>query len=757
MFTRTLAAIALLLCLLASPALADGFIVVPPRVPDRPGLRNQPLWVKYHRVSTEIKGRVAVTHIDQVFVNPNPRRLEGTYLFPLPEGAAIDRFSMWVDGAELMAELLSADKARSIYEGIVRRQQDPALLEYMERDLFKARIFPIEAHGEKRVKISYAELLPADNGTVSYRYPLNTEKFSSRPLQDVSVRVTLDAGGPIASVYSPTHPIDVPADLSGAVTVGWEDRDVKPDQDFLLYWRPTDKDIGISAVAHRDPVRDADGTFLLVIAPAGTEAKKPFPKDVVFVMDTSGSMAGQKMEQARGALRYCLNSLNEGDRFGLVPFSTEPRPYRGELTDVGTDAIASALTYVGDLKARGGTAIHDALRVAMDQFPEKDDPARARMVLFVTDGLPTIGVSDVPTILSDAKKSNRNARVFAFGVGDDVNTKLLDQLAIDNRGTRDYVAEKEDIEEKVGNLFAKLAHPAMTDVKLVIEGVDTHSVHPRALPDLFHGGELLVTGRYAKPGGAVIRLSGRVQGEAVEIVEELALPENDTRAAFLPRLWGVRRVGFLLDEIRLNGESAELREEVVRLAKLHGIVTPYTSYLIVEDGAVPPPTTRGPGSDRRFGGGGDRGDGAGGGPPRPSAPAGTRGGFLPEEDSAAEELMDDAERARRTRSADSGRDAVEASKDALELQEGRNGAGKKSDALGRLLRVVSGREFQSVGGIWRQRDIDTEAARTKVTAFSAEWFALLKKHPELKDALQLGAVWLEIDGATYEIVLPKEE
>lgn len=739
---------ALLVGLVPTTARADGFIVVPPRVPDRPSIRNQALWVKYHRVTTRIEGRVAVTEVDQVFVNPNPRRVEGTYLFPLPEGAAIDRFSMWVDGAELSAELLTAEKARSIYEGIVRRQQDPALLEYLERDLFKARIFPIEPHAEKRVRISYAEVLSADNGTVAYRYPLNTEKFSSRPLQDVSVSVTIDAGGPITAVYSPSHAVDVPSDLSGPVKLGWEARDVTPDEDFLLYWRPTRDAFGISAVAHRDAVRGEDGTFLLVVAPGAEASDKPFPKDVVFVMDTSGSMAGTKMEQARGALRYCLNSLRAGDRFGLVPFSTEPRTFRGSLTTVSEESIAAALAYVDDLQARGGTAIHDALSSAFGQFPAEAEPGRARMVLFVTDGLPTIGVNDPDAILRAAQQKSADTRVFAFGVGNDVNTKLLDRLAIENRGTRDYVAETESIEEKVGNLFAKLSHPAMTDVSVVVEGVETHAVHPRKLPDLFRGSELLVTGRYRGGGNAVIRLRGMVQGEPREIVEELKLPENDTRAGFLPRLWGVRRVGFLLDEVRLRGESAELKEEIVHLAKRFGIVTPYTSYLIVEDGAVPAETRRagpGTGSDRTFGGGG-----AGlGAPPRPSAPA-------TEAERAAEELHDDAEAGRRSRGADSGSDAVDASKDALELQSGRSRDGKKRDALEQLLRVVSGREFVSRDGVWWQRDLEEVEPRT-VEAFGADWFDLLKRHPELKEALQLGAVVLRIGDEVVRITLPAAE
>ena len=437
------------LAVLAAPARADGLIVIRPHPPERPDVRNVPLAVKYHRVTVTVKGRVAVTDVDQVFVNHNPRRVEGTYLFPLPEGAAIDRFSMWVDGAELSAELLDAEKARGIYEEIVRRQQDPALLEYMDRALFKARIFPIEPHSEKRVRIRYAEVLPADNGTVAYRYPLNTEKFSSRPLEDVSVKVSIEDDAPITALFSPSHDVDVPETLGRSVNVGWEARNVTPDRDFLLYWRPTRKDVGLSVITHRD---DDGGTFLLVLSPTPAADLPAMPKDVLFVLDTSGSMACKKREQARDALRFCLRSLGPEDRFGIVPFATEPRPFRDALVRAGADERSAAERFVDALEARGGTAIDDALRVGLGQLAAARTEGRPSMLFFVTDGLPTIGETDADRIVDRAKKIAQDARVFVFGVGHDVNTRMLDRLAAENRGTRDYVAETESIAEKVSNL-----------------------------------------------------------------------------------------------------------------------------------------------------------------------------------------------------------------------------------------------------------------------------------------------------------------
>ena len=763
---------ALVLALAPASALADGLIIVPPSPREEPRVRNIPLFVRSHAVTVKVEGRVAVTEVDQVFGNPNPRVLEGTYLFPLPAGAAIDRFSMWIDGKETPAELLDAEKARGIYEGIVREMRDPALLEYADRGLFKARVFPIEANGEKRIRIRYAEVLPADNGTVAYRYPLATEKFSSRPLETVSVGVTIDAGGPISSVFSPSHKIDVPKDLTGVAKVGWEARGVLPDRDFLLYWRPTKKDVGISVIAHRDP-SDPEGTFLLVLAPRPGEDSKPLPKDVVFVVDTSGSMAGPKIEQARNALRFCLRSLGGEDRFAIVPFATEPRPFRDWMVDATAENRAAAEKFVDGLEAVGGTAIDDALRRGLEVLgqPKPGDPndlrshgpivataGRPLIVLFVTDGLPTIGETNVDVILKNAAARSGVARLFVFGVGDDVNTKLLDRLAEDNRGARDYVASTESIEEKVSNLYGKLARPAMTDLELKFEGVEATAVHPRRLGDLFHGGEILVSGRYARPGNAVVRLTGKVLGVTREIVEEVRFPETEARHEFLPRLWAVRRVGFLLDQMRLSGESAELRDETVRLAKRFGIVTPYTSYLIVEDEKRVRPMDRRvgdsggpatPGFDLAptgapGGRGGSGGPTTGGGANGPAADT-------PEEAEARSEVGAAADGAGEAKKQDSGAGAVGQSREALDLTRFAGDKDEEGGAAKRIVRHVGGRTFVSKGGVWFDASVDLTKERRVIEAFSDAYFALTRAHPEVAPWLQLGRVVLVVGDEVIEV------
>ncbi|MGZ5538300.1 MAG: VIT domain-containing protein, partial [Chthoniobacterales bacterium] len=292
----------------------DGFIVIERPIYVPPGHYTfAPLEVSSHHVDVKIDGQVAVTSIDQEFYNPNDARLEGTYMFPVPKGAHIDKFSMEIGGKMMEAELLPASKARKIYEDIVRTMRDPALLEYAGRDMFKVRIFPIEPHSRKPIKISYTELLRSDTGAVTYLYPLSTEKFSSRPIKDLSVKVELKTAQPLASIYSPSHKVEIKRDGANRAVIGYESKEEKPDTDFQLVYSTEARDVGLNLITQK-PDSD-DGYFLLLAAPTVATETKPAPKDVVFVVDTSGSMAGAKLTQAQKALEFCVSNLNADDRF----------------------------------------------------------------------------------------------------------------------------------------------------------------------------------------------------------------------------------------------------------------------------------------------------------------------------------------------------------------------------------------------------------------------------------------------------------
>lgn len=544
-----------------------------------------PLEVTSVQVDTRITGQVAVTTIHQEFHNPNPTQMEGSFLFPVPKGAHLDKFTMEMDGKPVEAELLSAEKARQIYEDIVRKLKDPALLEYAGRDVFKVRIFPIEARGKKRITLTYTQMLTSDSGLVSFTLPLNTDRFSAQPVKNLSVKVRLEHKQPIKSIYSPTHPVEIKRDGPNRVTVGFEGAGTQTGADFALYFAPEKDELGLNLMTYR--TADQDGYFLLLASPGSDVSEKNVvKKDVVFVLDTSGSMAGKKLEQAKKALLFCIENLNEGDRFEIIRFSTEVEPVFEKLAEVTSANRARAEGFVKDLKPIGGTAIDEAMKKALSLHSENGGVAdRPFMVIFLTDGRPTIGTTDEDQILAGVKKVNAGrTRVFCFGIGTDVNTHLLDKITAETRGLSQYVLPEEDLEVKVSNFYAKIKEPVLANPTLKFNGdARVTKLYPSPLPDLFKGEQLVLVGRYSGKGDAAIVLAGMINGQPHKFIYEATFPETARDHEFIPRLWATRRVGYLMDEIRLNGENAELKEEVTELARQYGIVTPYTAYLIVED------------------------------------------------------------------------------------------------------------------------------------------------------------------------------
>ena len=565
-----------LFLLWAGLAHGDGIIIPEP---------FEPLAIKYHRVRAAIDDQTAHTDIDQVFLNPHAWDVEGTYIFPLPRDASFSAFSMYVDGEELAAEILPADEARQIYEDIVRQLIDPALLEYIGQGAYRARIFPIPAEGEKRVELSYDEVLRRDAGVIRYVYPLNTEKFSAEPLEDVSVQVEIRSSTPIKAIYSPSHDVVVErGDDDRQASVIYADEGVTPRQDFVLYYTVSEDPVGIDLLTHFPEPGDEAGYYMLLAAPQ-VEAVDDIviPKRMVFVFDRSGSMAGAQMEQAREALRFAIASMHRSDEFNIVDYGTTVASMATTAVPVTDASRAEALDYIDGIEATGGTYIYGALIEAIGML--KGDEF-AETIVFLTDGKPTIGrnddETDLETILSAVAAANADrARLFVFGVGEEVNTHLLDRLAGGNGGASTYVKPGEDIEVAVSSFYTKVSNPVLTDLELEINGGGASDYYPQELPDLFRGAQIVQLGRLEAAGSVSVRLSGDILGERRVFERDVDLDGDGPE--FLPRLWATRKVGFLLDQIRLHGEDDELIDEIVALSRRHGIITPYTSFLIVED------------------------------------------------------------------------------------------------------------------------------------------------------------------------------
>lgn len=575
---KKLFGLSLILVLFLSPmALADGMIIPMPPHPGDPFPPN--LSIKYHHVDIKIDNQIAQTTIDQVFINNFHRDIEGTYIFPMPEDASISKFSMFVGGEEIKGKILDRNEARQIYEDIVRRKKDPALLEYFKDGMFKASVYPIPANGETRIKLYYSEILKANGGICGYRYTLNTEKFSKDPLQSVKLTVEINSNQPIKSIYSPSHDIRIEKESDHHAKITYVEENTRPDKDFLLYYTFSEKDIGFNLLPYQD--EDHQGYFLAMISPqVEVSADKTSSKNIIFILDTSGSMQGDKIRQAKGALAFCLNSLNEKDRFNIIDFDDEIKSFKTSLVRADHENIREALSFVEKCEAEGGTDINDALLTSLKQI---EGNGNASFIIFLTDGLPTVGETDITKILENVKDANHStARIFVFGVGYDVNTRLLDRLAQDNHATSDYVRPSEDIEVQVSSFYNKVSHPILTGVKLSFADVEVYDFYPKELPDIFKGSQLLVLGKYKNGGHTLVTLSGSAQGTPRKFTYELNFSPND-KNDFIPRLWATRRIGYLIDQLRLHGENKELVDEVVRLSKKYGIITEYTSFLVDAD------------------------------------------------------------------------------------------------------------------------------------------------------------------------------
>jgi Ca-activated chloride channel family protein len=703
---------------------ADGFIVIPR--PPRPGPGSHfPLEVVRHDVRVEIESEVATTTVDQEFYNPNSSRLEGHYLFPLPANAVIKKFSMWIDGRETQAELLDAGKARGIYEDIVRQMRDPALLEYNGRGVFRMRVFPIEPRRRKRIMISYHEVLEKSNGAVAYLYPLGTEKFSARAIPEVRIELNIHSAQPLAAIHCPTHPVTIARPAPGRATVSYSARDTLPNGDFRLFFTPAAGRFGFSMLTFRPAGQE--GTFFLSLAPnfAG-DRDDVSGRDIVFAVDTSGSMTGRAMEQARQAIQYCLGRLNRNDRFNVIRFSTEAESLFQGVVPASEAMRRQAREFVAAWEAAGGTNCAEALDMALKEGPAGD---RARVIVLITDGRPTIGETGEEALLrrivGDRHGGVRglgarqgNVRIFPVAIGSEINIHLLDRIAEETRTFRTYIGAGEDIQDGISRFYDKIGSPLLSDVRLdVSANVHAAQMHPREMPDLYKGSALTVTGRYRGSGQATIVLSGRVNGRREEFTFKADFPAESADFDFLPPLWAARRVGFLLDQIRLHGENLELRDEVIRLAREYGIVTPYTSYLIVEDEQA-----------RR-----DRGELA--------ANELTLAGGAAAAPAAARRHREEF----KAMSEKSGTDSVRASKVLQKLNQAEGmadmqGSGDPLRQQAQQTRIIQGQAFYLSGGAWVDARVQGKSRQQPLrVAFASDaYFSLLKKQPELAPVLAQG-------------------
>ncbi len=573
---------------LPSAASAQGWIIAGDHpVPDHrilPRRHAMPrLALREVEVKAEIEEFIARVEIAATFFNPHGRDLEGEYYFPLPREAQVEDFRARLGGKELSGEVLTADRAAEIYAEFVRRSVDPAILEYFQSGLFRARVFPIPAQGDVRISLGYRQILRASGGSRRFHCPLGSGRILDAGSGTLRVEVTLSTEQDLKSISSPSHAIRVEERgprharilLSGAAPTF---------RDFVLDWISGGDGLAGGVRACAEP--GGDGYFVLRLAPGARPTRERPPVSMIFVVDVSGSMAtGGKIENARAALATALARFGERDRFEILAFSGRVQALFGGLASATRDNLALARGFVDGLVARGGTDIGSALEAALACGRGADTGT----ILLLSDGAPTVGVTDAPALVDLAAKSNRgDFRVHVFGIGEDVNPVLLDDLARRNGGSRNYLRTGENLELALAALLDKVLEPCLTGIAIDGDGIELASVEPAGPHDLFYGEDLVVAGRYRGQGAACVRVAGSLGAERRTFLYPADFPRSggDPDAALV---WAQFRILRLLDELRAapERERGALEREVVSLGLRFGIVTPYTSYLVQEQGPRP--------------------------------------------------------------------------------------------------------------------------------------------------------------------------
>jgi Ca-activated chloride channel family protein len=735
-------------------------------------------------VRVELVDRVLRYEIDERFVNRGGTIGEADYLFPMPKGAAFQDLKLSINGEMVAGETMDAQQARQIYEEIVRRQRDPALVEWMGHGLLRTRIFPFGAGEERRVVTRFQVVAEREGDALRIDYfrggATRVSRFESRGSSGDSRNSNLDTrtsfvltystNANLGEPYSPTHELSVDRDGGRRrVEVRGNARDVT----VLLPLRRAGE-TSVSVLQHA--TGNEDGFALITLSPPRVLRGATTPRDITLVLDVSGSMSGRKLEQAKAAGRQLLETLRPQDRFRIIDFSTDVRTFRDEFVDATDRNVAEARRYIDVLQAEGSTNISGALDEALRP---RVSPERLPLVLFMTDGEPTVGLRSAADIAARAAAERGERRIFTFGVGTDVNVSLIEQLALEGRGTAQFVRPDESVERAVSVVASRLVDPVMTGVRVRGDGVRLSRIHPEQPFDLFAGQDLVIFARYSGRGRGRVIFEGQSRRGLVRWETPVTFADRERGNSFVARLWATQRVGYLSAERRKMGGSSEIDSEIRALGERYGIPTEFTSYFVKEPGMVVDAGTPADLAAARSRAAARRAAArrAASARARSESAIPTTGMEVPQQtvtrvdtvyrmrsDTVAVSRVDtvtahmapvyptlrsdqfeQARKAAEQRSATSlGAPAVQRNEVAI----GRDGSAQPS-------RNVDGRTFTLADGRWTDARYTPSLRLTKVKAYSKAYFALLDEAPELREMFALGERVL-VAGATVALEVAAE-
>ncbi len=536
----------------------------------------------HQKINVKITDQIAVTRLEMIFYNPHDFTIQPNIRFPIHEKASVQNFSLTDSTGETYeGRIEEAGQAKATFKEAQAEGLMPAMAVQKQPGIFETSIGAVGPQSRATVMIEYSEILPYKKGGITYSMPFNVGGFQTQPLESVTLTVEVSDKKEIIGLTSPTHDIYAEKiDANNWRTV-FEKNNFLSNSDFRLDYEVKADKLAASFLATR-PDANKDGYFILMLSPQEiVEQKDIVNRDIVFVMDTSGSMSGNKIEQTKTAFNFFVSKLNEKDRFGIVSFASKISLWKLELMTVNAENTDSANSYINNLRASGGTNINDALRHALDLFDDTEN--RTRTLVFLTDGEASNGITNNDLIARNFNNLNhRQVRAFTLGVGNSVNKTLLNKIAIANRGESIYLDEKKsNIDEDLISFYQSISTPLLVDLALDMGGINVSDVFPSQLPNIYQGTQLVVTGRYSNPGSASIKLSGMINTEKYEYPIDATFVDSSAENLFAARYWAKAKADDLMKKMETYGQRSAWKDEVIALSKEFQFATPFTSFIAV--------------------------------------------------------------------------------------------------------------------------------------------------------------------------------
>jgi len=532
------------------------------------------------RIHVTIDNQMAITTLEQTFSNPNDSTEEGAYRFPLGEKASVQEFGLTgSDGVRRVGSIEEKHDAEAIYQNAQDMNAQPAIAQQSDPNSFETKIGSIPAHSRTKVDLTYTEILPYHMGKVQYSIPMNVKSIQQKSMDVVAVTIDLKDQKEIVEVKSPTHPISAKKVDAHHWQITFERSAYLPDADFQLNYEVKAQRMGFNFLSTQ-PDKNDKGYFMLMLAPQEVvDASDIVARDIVFVMDVSGSMGGYKIQQTKDAFNYFVDQLNSDDRFGIISFNDGITNWKPLLVSAAPQMRLEAKSFINQLESGGGTNIFDALGAARQMF---SGGKSSKAIVFLTDGEPTAGQTDPGTIAKNMRQSNtQNIRTFVFGVGENVCTQLLDTLALENSGEAVYVHENEQLQAKLSSFYETISKPLLVDLGLDWGNIEVSDCYPSKLPNLYKGSQIMVLGRYKQGGATKVKVSGTLNGSLQEFPVEAAFAKETPENKVVARLWAKAKADSLIQEMRAYGESTDKKNEVIKLSKSFQFTTPFTSFVSV--------------------------------------------------------------------------------------------------------------------------------------------------------------------------------